>query len=87
MGASDWVIFPGPNGYEGDDAYFLHFIVHTVHQALLGHAELDAERFSAWIARRHEQIERRELVYVAHQLDVLGRVTRDPRGGGNVLSS
>jgi hypothetical protein len=87
MGASDWVIFPGPNGYAGDDAYFLHFIVHTVHQALLGHAELDAERFSAWIARRHEQIERRELVYVAHQLDVLGRVTRDPRGGGNVLSS
>jgi hypothetical protein len=74
MGASDWVIFPGKNGYQSDDAYFLHFIVQTVHNALLGHPELDAEHFGAWVSRRHEQIERGELVYIAHQLDVLGRV-------------
>jgi len=74
MGASDWVIFPGRNGYQDDDAYFLHFIVHTVHNALSGHPELDAERFGAWVSRRHEQIELGELVYIAHQLDVLGRV-------------
>jgi SAM-dependent methyltransferase len=72
-GASDWVVFPGPGGYPADEAYFLHFIVHTLHGALAGHTDLDAERFSAWIAERHAQIERCELVYIAHQLDFVGR--------------
>ncbi len=73
-GGSDWVVFPGVDGYPGDEAYFLHFIVHTIHQALQGHPELDSARFAAWVAERHAQIERSELVYIAHQLDFLGRV-------------
>lgn len=73
-GASDWVVFPGPQGYPHDEAYFLHFIIHTLHQALSGHPQLDAERFEAWIARRHEQVEEGRLVYIAHQLDFLGHV-------------
>ncbi len=74
-GASDWVVYPGPQGYPDDEAYFLHFIIHTIHLALAGHAELDAARFAAWIEDRHSQIERRELVYIAHQLDFLGRLS------------
>jgi len=73
-GASDWVVIPGPRGYPQDAAYFLHFIVHTIHQALAGHAQLDALRFERWIAARHAQIQRGELVYIAHQLDYAGRV-------------
>jgi len=73
-GSSDWVVFAGANGYAADEAYFLHFIIHTVHTALTGHPDLDAERFTAWIAQRHAQIEQGTLVYIAHQLDVLGRV-------------
>jgi SAM-dependent methyltransferase len=73
-GASDWVVIPGPKGYPQDEAYFLHFIVHTIHQALAGRPELEAVRFDRWIARRHAQIERGELVYIAHQLDYIGRV-------------
>lgn len=73
-GASDWVVFPGSQGYPQDEAYFLHFIVHTIHQALSGHPQLDAPHFERWVAERHAQIERRELVYIAHQLDFLGRV-------------
>lgn len=73
-GASDWVVIPGPQGYPHDEAYFLHFIVHTIHQALAGRAELDAARFERWIAGRHAQIERGELVYIAHQLDYAGRL-------------
>jgi predicted O-methyltransferase YrrM len=73
-GSSDWVVFAGANGYTADEAYFLHFIIHTVHTALTGHADLDPGRFAAWIAQRHAQVEQGTLVYIAHQLDVLGRV-------------
>ena len=71
-GSSDWVVFPGPDGYPGDEAYFLHFIIDTIAQALHGHPELPGSRFQAWIAQRHRQIEARELIYIAHQLDFLG---------------
>ena len=73
-GSSDWVVFPGPDGYPGDEAYFLHFIIDTVAQALGEHPELERGRFLAWIAERHRQIEARELIYIAHQLDVMGYI-------------
>lgn len=73
-GGSDWVVFAGPGGYPADEAYFLHFIVHTIQTALQGHPKLDAARFADWIEQRHRQIERGELVYIAHQLDFLGRL-------------
>jgi len=72
-GSSDWVVFAGPEGYPSDEAYFLHFIIHTLHEALHGRSELDPDDFLAWIDQRHAQIESGELVYVAHQLDFLGR--------------
>ena len=73
-GGSDWVVFAGANGYPADEAYFLHDIIHTISTALAGHPQLDAERLSTWVAQRHAQIEQGTLVYIAHQLDVLGRV-------------
>jgi predicted O-methyltransferase YrrM len=73
-GSSDWVVFAGANGYPADEAYFLHYIIHTIGTALIGHPQLDAERFGTWVAQRHAQIEQGALVYIAHQLDVLGRV-------------
>ena len=72
-GASDWVVVAGPDGYPADEAFFLHFIVETMRGALQGHPELDAGRFAAWIAERHAQIDRGELVYIAHQIDVLAQ--------------
>jgi hypothetical protein len=71
-GNSDWVVFPGPGGYPGDEAYFLHAIIDTVHQALDGHPELPATRLNPWIDTRHRQIDTATLIYVAHQLDVMG---------------
>lgn len=73
-GPSDWVVFAGPNGYPEDEAYFLHFIVDTVGSALSGHPDLDPGRFEAWVEQRHKQVEEGRLVYIAHQLDFLGRV-------------
>ncbi|HKZ55805.1 MAG TPA: class I SAM-dependent methyltransferase [Anaerolineales bacterium] len=73
-GASDWVVFPQSGAYPGDEAYFLQFIVQTIESALAGHPDLDQERLPAWIRERKAQIERGELVYIAHQLDVLARI-------------
>jgi hypothetical protein len=71
-GSSDWVVIPHRGSYPHDESYFLHFIVHTMHSALNEHPDLDQQRFTSWIAARHAQIERGELVYIAHQLDYLG---------------
>jgi SAM-dependent methyltransferase len=77
-GSSDWVVFAGPNGYRGDEAYFLHHIIHTIDLALRDHAQLEARRFSTWIAQRHAQVEQGSLVFIAHQLDFLARVPASP---------
>ena len=77
-GSSDWVVFAGPNGYPADEAYFLHYIIHTIHTALATHAELDPERFERWIQQRHAQVEDQTLVYIAHQLDIVGRTSTQP---------
>lgn len=74
-GASDWVVFPRGGTYADDEAYFLHFIIHTMHNALAECAELDADRFIGWVEQRHAQIERGELVYLAHQMDFCGKFT------------
>ena len=71
-GSSDWVVHPRAGGYPADEAYFLHFIVATIDGALRTDPTLDQPRFAEWIAQRHAQIERGELVYIAHQLDFCG---------------
>ncbi len=71
-GSSDWVVFPIDGAYPADEAYFLQFIVDTMHKALRTNPALAADRFAAWIAARHAQIKRAELVYIAHQLDFCG---------------
>jgi SAM-dependent methyltransferase len=72
-GSSDWIIFAGPDGYPGDEAYFLHFIIHTIGTALQDHPQVPPGRLNHWIAERHAQIEAGSLVYIAHQLDFLAR--------------
>lgn len=70
-GASDWVVHGANGAYPSDEEYFLHFILHFLEEALTGHSELDAAAFANWLAARREQIERGELVYIAHQMDFL----------------
>lgn len=73
-GSSDWVVFAGRDGYPGDEAYFLRHILHFFRQSVGGRPGLDQRRFADWLATREAQIERGELVYIAHQIDVCGRV-------------
>jgi hypothetical protein len=70
-GASDWVVHAVNGKYVDDEEYFLHFILHFFEESLTGHAELDATTFAGWLSERRAQIERGELVYIAHQMDFL----------------
>lgn len=72
-GASDWVVFARDGVYPSDEAYFLHHILRFVETELTGHPDLDTDAFGDWVATRRRQIEAGELVYIAHQLDVLAR--------------
>lgn len=72
-GSSDWVVWPTHGAYPGDEAHFLHHIVHTIDCELRDHAQLDRERFRQWVASRHSQVDAGSLCYIAHQLDVLAR--------------
>lgn len=71
VGSSDWVVFAGQDGYLDDEAHFLHCIIDTIQMTLQNQTAVDIQ---PWIAHRHAQIDQNELVYIAHQLDFLGRV-------------
>ncbi len=73
-GSSDWVVFPGADGYPDDEAYVLHFIIETVRRALEGHPQMDPGAWRHWIETRHRQIEAGRMVYLAHQLDFFGYI-------------
>jgi len=70
-GSSDWVVFAEKDGYPEDEAYFLHHVLHFVEEELAGRSALDSGAFAEWVQERRRQIEAGELIYVAHQLDVL----------------
>jgi hypothetical protein len=73
-GASDWVVHAVNGKYPADEAYFLNFILHFFEESLTGNVELDTAAFANWLKERRAQIERGELVYIAHQMDFLARV-------------
>lgn len=76
-GASDWVVHTTNGRYPAEEAYFLHFILTFFENSLKTSAELDVAEFEAWLAKRHAQIDRGELVYIAHQMDFLVKAFRN----------
>jgi SAM-dependent methyltransferase len=78
---SDWVVWPREGGYPDDEGHFLHALIDTVRGALVEateSGELEAGAFERWIDERHAQVDRGELVFLAHQLDVLARRRAGP---------
>ena len=90
-GASDWVVYANEGKYLADEKYFLQFILHFFESSLKGCEELDVNVFEQWLAKRHEQIESGELVYIAHQLDFLVQASPSLRAtrlaGSEAISS
>jgi SAM-dependent methyltransferase len=72
-GPSDWVVFPGEDGYTEDERYLLRYIVETVHDAVEKRNEIDESDLRDWVQDRRSRIKNEELVYIAHQIDVAGR--------------
>jgi SAM-dependent methyltransferase len=74
-GSSDWVVWPSPGGsYPAEEAYFLLHLLKTIQEALADHPNLDKQKFQSWLAQRRAQIEAGELIFIAHQLDICGRL-------------
>lgn len=71
LGSSDWIVHPVGRAYPDDEAFFLRFIVSTVGTALRG--RIDSKTLDSWTELRLRQIEEGDLVYSAHQIDVLAR--------------
>jgi SAM-dependent methyltransferase len=74
-GSSDWVVSAGPDGnYPGDEAYFLRSILGTIRDALRSRPDwVEPAALADWLAVRGRQLAAGELVYIAHQLDFVGR--------------
>jgi hypothetical protein len=72
-GASDWVVYPRGGAYPADEEFFLSCILDFFEESLAGHRGLEPGELERWLTRRREQVAARELVLVAHQLDVLAR--------------
>ncbi len=74
-GSSDWVVGAGPDGsYPGHEAYFLRSILSTIQNALGSRQDrVEPADLADWLAVRGRQLAAGELVYIAHQLDFVGR--------------
>ena len=71
-GSSDWVVHAGADGaYPDDEAYFVQTILQTI-EAAVRH-RVDPAALADWMAARRRQLTTGELVYLAHQLDFVGR--------------
>lgn len=78
VGSADWAVVPGPDGrYPGSESAFVASILDTIESALMpdgGMPRLDRDVVTSYLSDRREQLARGELVYLAHNLDVAGRV-------------
>jgi len=74
-GSSDWVVYPARDGdYPADEAYFLRSILSTIQNALRSREDrVEPADLADWLAVRRRQLAAGELVYIAHQLDFVGR--------------
>lgn len=74
-GSSDWIVYPTSSGtYLADEAYFLNCMLHFFESSLTGRAGLDPDKFRDWLSARRFQIDRGQLIFLAHQIDVLAEV-------------
>jgi hypothetical protein len=72
-GSSDWVVHAIDGAYPAQERAFLENILATIEAELTGRDDVGEAALSEWLATRREQLARSQLVYIAHQLDFVGR--------------
>lgn len=81
VAGSDWAVYPRDDGYPADEAYFLRYVLGTIETAL-GELDcgdvLDDATLADWLSTRRQQAADADLVYLTHQLDLLGRAPSPP---------
>lgn len=70
-GSSDWILMPRGGRYYPREGEFLKAILSMVDGAVEGVVTEEERR--GWFRRRLEQLEAGELIYIAHQLDILAK--------------
>jgi hypothetical protein len=70
-GASDWIVMARDGVYPADEAYFLECILGFFEESVGSRAEVGAAELREWLAVRRAQVRSGELIFLAHQLDVL----------------
>jgi SAM-dependent methyltransferase len=75
-GSSDWMVWPHNRRYSAHEIYFLEMIVDTIASQLRLDPAIDATQLEAWAAHRHAQIASGELIFMAHNLDLLAALPR-----------
>ena len=72
-GSSDWLVHPIDGRYPDDDQFFLEVIVGTIFKTLKNDTAVDQHALKQWWHIRRDQIRSAELIYMAHNLDLLIR--------------
>jgi len=73
-GSSDWIVHPNAGKYTADECFFLGCILDFFEESLSARPEMDPTTLHRWLRARREQLARAQLVFMAHQLDVLASV-------------
>lgn len=74
MGSSDWVVFPTDKAYPNEESYFLKFILETIFNELKGRENFKVSELENWYAKRLQQVDDGQLLYIAHQIDYFGQI-------------
>jgi SAM-dependent methyltransferase len=77
-GSSDWIVHPRDGAYPADERFFLSCILDFFEQSLSERDEIGAEELSRWLQVRRRQLADGELVFIAHQIDVLAETGGSP---------
>ena len=72
MASSDWIVRPRGSGYLADERYFVARILEFIDE-LLSNADEHVNGLEEWLTTRRRQLSDDELLYVAHQYDLLYR--------------
>ncbi len=73
IGSSDWIVHPTGDEYPEDEAFFLEFILKTIEGAV--HDRVEKAALETWLSERRRQLASADLVYCAHQVDVLALIS------------